>query len=114
MESLLIIIKSGVEAESRVVEGLRLSAAMLGMDQTPKVAFLDDGVKCLRPGMLTDRKSRDYLQAVADLGDIYVLSKSLKMRGMRVDDVDPSLKALSLNLDALAEIMAECRSVVTF
>lgn len=110
----MIIIRSGPEAESGVVEGLRLSAAMVGMDRLPVIVFLDDGVECLRPGAFNDSAIRDFFQAVVDLAGIYVLSESLELRGLQEDELKLGLRAMPVDLDGLAEMVAECRSVATF
>lgn len=114
MENLMIVIKSGPEDGSGVVEGLRLSAAMVGMDRLPVVVFLDKGVECLRPGAFTDPNNWDVLQAVSDLTGIHVLSESLELHGLHVDELEQSLSLAPVDLDGLVEMMAECRLVATF
>ena len=114
MIDLMIVIRSGPEEKYGVVEGLRLSAAMLGMDWPPLMVFLDAGIECLRPQAITDPDTLDYLRASADLGEIRVLSESLKERGIRAEDLDPSFAAAHIDIEGLAGIMAECGSVVAF
>ena len=114
VENLMIIIKSGPEAESRVVEGLRLSAAMVGMDKLPVIVFLDEGVECLRPGSFSNPSILDFLQAVADLADVYVLSKSLEQRRLDTDELKPDLQATPVSLDGLVEMMVASCCVATF
>jgi sulfur relay (sulfurtransferase) DsrF/TusC family protein len=110
----MIMIRSGPREKYGVVEGLRLSAAMLGMDRPPLIVFLDAGVECLRPQAIADPDTLDYLLASADLGEIRVLSESLEERGMREEDIDPSFKTTPMDIDCLARLMAECGSVVAF
>jgi len=114
LTELMIVIRSGPWEEYGVVEGLRLSAAMLGMDRPPLMVFLDAGVECLRPRAIADPDTLDYLRASADLGEIRVLSESLEERGMREEDIDPSFKTTPVDIDCLAWLIAECRSVVAF
>jgi sulfur relay (sulfurtransferase) DsrF/TusC family protein len=114
LNELMIVIRSGPWEEYGVVEGLRLSATMLGMDRPPLMVFLDAGVECLRPQAITDPDSLDYLRASADLGEIRVLSESLEERGIRAEELDSSFAATPLNIEGLAGLMAECGSVVAF
>ena len=114
MNELMIVIRSGPLEKYGVVEGLRLSAAMLGMDRPPLIMFLDAGVECLRPRAITDPDTLDYLRASADLGEIRVLSESIEERGIRAEELDSSFTAVPLNIEGLAGLMAECGSVVAF
>ena len=114
MIELMIVIRSGPLEKYGVVEGLRLSAAMLGMDRPPLIVFLDAGVECLRPRAITDPDTLDYLRASADLGEIRVLSESLEERGIRAEDLDTSFAAAPLDIEGLAGIIAECGSVAAF
>jgi sulfur relay (sulfurtransferase) DsrF/TusC family protein len=114
LNELMIVIRSGPLEKYGIVEGLRLSAAMLGMDRPPLIMFLDAGVECLRPRAITDPDTLDYLQASADLGEIRVLSMSLEERGMREEDIDPSFKNTPVDVEGLARLMAEFGSVVAF
>lgn len=112
MIELMIVIKSGPLEKYGVVEGLRLSAAMLGMDRPPLMVFLDAGVQCLRPLAIADPEILDYLRASSDLGEIRVLSESLEERGMLDEDVDSSFKTTPVDVEGLIRLMSECRSVV--
>jgi sulfur relay (sulfurtransferase) DsrF/TusC family protein len=111
---MMVIIRSGPEDVWRVADGLRLCAAMLGMDRTPRIVHLNEGVKCLLPGALQDPTIRDYLRTSADLAGIHVLVESLKENGMRIEDLDPVLSVTTIDIRGLAEMMAECGSTVTF
>ena len=112
MESVMLIVKSGPGEGSRVKEGLRLSAAMLGMDRPPVLVFIDKGVECLRPGAFSDRVMWDYLKASADLAGVYVLSESLRERGLDVGDLDSRLEATPVGMLRLAEMAADSDVVV--
>ncbi len=114
MIELMIVIKSGPREKDRVVEGLRLSAAMLGMDRPPRMVFLEAGVECLRHRAITDPETLDYLRASADLGEIGFLLESLEERGIRMEELDTSFAATPLNIEGLVLIMTDCRSVVAF
>ena len=112
MAKLMIIIRSKPTDSFRVVEALRLSAAMLGMDQPPSIVFLDRGIECLREGAFDDPVIHDYLRAAADLAGIHVLSESLEEHGILYEELDPSLGAAPLDLEGLAGMMSEHDSVV--
>jgi len=114
MERVMIIVKSGPGDGARVEEGLRLSAAMLGMDYPQVLVFVDDGIECLRPGAFRDPVTGDYMKAAADLAGVHVLSESLRERGLRVDDLDPGLEAKPVDLARLAEMTAECDVTAAF
>jgi sulfur relay (sulfurtransferase) DsrF/TusC family protein len=113
MAELMIIMKSGPR-EARAWEGLRLSAAMLGMDEPPAMVFLDDGVECLLRGSFDDPINPEYLKAAADLAGVHALSESLRERGIPTEGLDPDLGVGLLDMDGLAEMTREYRSVVAF
>ena len=114
MGRVMLIIKTGPEDGAKVEEGLRLSAAMLGMDYLPVLVFVDDGVGCLRPGAFNDSSLWDYLKAAADLAGVHVLSESLEVRGLGVDNLEPSLGATPVDLVRLAEMTAESYVIAAF
>ena len=107
-------IKTGPEDSSRVEEGLRLSAAMLGYDQLPKIVFIDDGVECLRKGVFKDPTLVDYLEASSDLAGIYVQSDPMKVNNIRPEDLHERIEMESIDLDDLAKMMIECMVVATY
>lgn len=113
MAELMIIVKSGPR-EARAGEGLRLSAAMLGMDEPPAMVFLDDGVECLLSGAFDDPVPLEYLRVAADLAGVHALSESLGELGVTPQELDPALKVELLDMDGLAEMTKEYRSVVAF
>jgi len=113
MAELMIIMKSG-PLEARAEEGLRLSAAMLGMDEPPAMVFLDDGVDCLLSGAFEDPVTLEYLRVAADLAGVHALSESLGERGITPEDLDPALGVELLDIEGLAEMTREYRSVVAF
>jgi len=110
---MMIAVKSGPGAVSRIGGALRLAAAMLGMDYPPVLVFLDEGVNCLRPGAL-DLGLWDYLKASADLADVHVLSESLEERGLGIDDLDSRLGVTPIDMDGLAEMTGEVEVAVAF
>jgi sulfur relay (sulfurtransferase) DsrF/TusC family protein len=95
------------EDSHRVEEGLRLVAAMLGMDQPTTVVFVDDGMGVLREGALTDPLMRDYLTTVSDLTGLYALEASM-------GEIDLGLDVTSVTADELAGMMRECKAVVAY
>ena len=114
MKDMMVVIKTRPGAGSRVEGGLRLSAAMLGMDHMPVLVFLDEGVECLRPGAFDDARLWDYLKATADLAGVYVLSESLEERGLSIGDLDPRLGLTPVDLGRLAEMVAESDVTLAF
>jgi len=110
----MIIVKSGPEDRAGVEEGLRLSAAMLGMDILPVLVFVDNGIECLRSGAFSDSSMWDYLKVAADLAGVHVLSESMEARRLRVDDLDAKLAATPVDLARLAEMMVECEVAAAF
>ncbi|MBA7465565.1 hypothetical protein GH157_06750 [archaeon] len=104
-----MVIFSRGEDSHRVEEGLRLVAAMLGMDQPTTVVFVDDGRGILREGALTDELMRDYLTTVSDLAGLYALDAS-----MGKSEMDPALDVTPVTADELAGMMVECKAVVAY
>jgi hypothetical protein len=102
-----MVIFSRGEDSHGVEEGLRLVAAMLGMDQPLTVVFVDDGLGVLREGALTDPLMRDYLTTVSDLTGLYALEASM-------GEIDPGLDVTPVTADGLAGMMGECKAVVAY
>ena len=113
-EETLFMFRGSVEPGSRFWEGLRMSAAFVGMDHIPLIVFMDEAVKGLLPGALPKQVLRDYLKTTADLAGIQVLDISLDDLGLRDGDLDPGLGVKVITLDELAEKAAECRVVAIF
>ncbi len=105
----MMVIFSRGEGSHRVEEGLRLVAAMLGMDQPTTVVFVDDGMGILREGALTDELMRDYLTTVSDLTGLYALDASLDE-----SEINPALDVTPVTADELARMMVECKAVVAY
>jgi len=110
----MIVIRNGPRRAFSVIEGLRLAAAMLGMDSPLLIVFLDEGVQCLRKGIFEDPVMNGYLQASSDLAEITALSDSLEEHGLGGDELNPGLEVKPIGLDELTEMMAGCRSVAAF
>jgi len=109
----MIIIKSGPRDGPKAGEGLRLSAAMVGMDRIPVLVFVDDGVECLLPDVF-DEVGRDYLRTAADLAGIHALSESLVGHGLRIADLWPGLIVKPIDLSELAEMVEGSDVVAAF
>ncbi len=110
----MLIMRKRLFPGSRVEEGLRLSAAMLGMDACPYLVFLDNGVEVLLPDALYKNSLRDYLRVMSDLAEVYVLKESLDERGLRVDDLDREIEVTPIDMGELAEMTKRCSVVTTF
>ncbi len=113
-EETTFIFRSKVEPGSRFWEGLRLSAAFVGMDHIPLIVFLDDAVPGLVHEALPLRQMWDYLKTTSDLAGIHVLDSDMEERGMRLEDLDPNLNITMMTLDELAERVADNKVVAIF
>ncbi len=113
-EETTFIFRSKIEPGSRFWEGLRLSAAFVGMDHIPLIVFLDDAVPGLVHEALPLRQMWDYLKTTSDLAGIHVLDSDMEERGMRLEDLDPNLNITMLTLDELAERIADNKVVAIF
>jgi sulfur relay (sulfurtransferase) DsrF/TusC family protein len=98
----------------RVEEGLRLSAAMLGMDYFPKVVFLDNGVEILLPDALYKNNLKDYLRVMSEMVGIYVLEESLCERELNVDDLEQEIDVTIVNTNELGELAKRCTVITSF
>lgn len=114
MGNTMLIIRKRLIPGARVEEGLRISAAMLGMDHPPVVVFLDNGIEVLFPDALYKNSLKDYLKVMSDLVGVYVLKESLKERGLTVDDLEPYVNATSISVDELADMAKECSLITSF
>jgi len=81
MGDAMLIMRKRLIPGARVEEGLRLSAAMLGMDYPPLLVFADNGVEILMPEALYKNSLRDYLEVMSQMAGLYVLEESLTERG---------------------------------
>jgi len=108
----MIIIKSGPEEGLKAGEGLRLVAAMLGMDHIPIIVFMKEGVRCLLRGAYGETGG-EYLKTAADLAGINVLSDSLEDLG-GIEAIEPELGAKLIDIGQLASMMVECNVIATF
>ena len=110
----MVVIREGPRKIFRVMEALRLSVAMLGMDEEPYVIFVDDGVQCLRRGVFDGPRISEFLQAFSDLAGLRALSDSLEAFGMGANDLNPDLDIKLLNLEELTDLVYKCKAVTTF
>jgi len=112
MGDAMLIMRKRLIPGARVEEGLRLSAAMLGMDYPPVLVFVDNGVEILMPEALYKNSLRDYLDVMSQLAGIYVLEESLVERGYTLEDLEPTLDVTGIGFDELAAMAKRC-SVIT-
>jgi sulfur relay (sulfurtransferase) DsrF/TusC family protein len=110
----MLVMRKQLIPGSRVEEGLRLSAAMLGMDHAPYLVFLDNGIEILLPDALYKNSLKDYLRAVSDLFGVYVLRESLDERGLSEDDIEPFIQANFIDFNELVEIAKKCSIITSF
>jgi len=111
--STVFIIKSSPTKGLRAYEGLRLIAAMLGMGNIPFIVFVEEGVRCLLRGAFK-QTGREYLKTASDLAGISVLSESFEDIGIKIDDIDPELKAKIIGIDRLTSMVIESKATIAF
>ena len=114
MHVTMLIMRKRLIPGGRVEEGLRLSAAMLGMDYFPIVVFVDNGVEILLPDALYKNSLKDYLMVMSDLAGVYVLEESLYERELTLDNLEPSIEATVISSDELAEMAKKCNVITSF
>jgi sulfur relay (sulfurtransferase) DsrF/TusC family protein len=114
MGEAMLIMRKRLIPGSRVEEGLRLSAAMLGMDFMPTVVFVDDGVEILLPDALYKNNLKDYLVVLSDMVGVYILEKSLIERELTLESLEPGIDATVIDSEELAEMAKKCTIVTSF
>ena len=114
MGETMLIMRKRLIPGSRVEEGLRLSAAMLGMDHMPNMVFVDDGVEILLPDALYKNNLKDYLMVMSDMAGVYVLEESLLERELTLDDLEQGIDATVINSEELAEMAKKCTIITSF
>lgn len=114
MGETMLIMRKRLIPGSRVEEGLRLSAAMLGMDYMPNVVFVDDGVEILLPDALYKNNLKDYLVVMSDMAGVYVLEESLIERQLSLNDLEPAIDVTLIDSDELADMVIKCSVITSF
>ena len=114
MGEAMLIMRKRLIPGSRAEEGLRLSAAMLGMDYMPNMVFVDDGVDILLPDALYKNNLKDYLTVMSDMAGVYVLKESLKWKELKPEDLDADIDITFIDFDELAEMTKRCSIVTSF
>jgi sulfur relay (sulfurtransferase) DsrF/TusC family protein len=114
MGDTMLIMRKRLIPGARVEEGLRLSAAMLGMDYAPYLVFLDNGVEILLREALYKNSLKDYLRVMSDLFGIYVLKESLEERELTEEDLEQFIQATLIDFDELVEMTKECSIITSF
>jgi sulfur relay (sulfurtransferase) DsrF/TusC family protein len=114
MGETMLIMRKRLIPGGRIEEGLRLSAAMLGMDYLPNLVFLDNGVDILIPNSLYKNNLKDYLTVMSDLTGVYVLKESLEDRSLTTNDLEQSISATVIDLNELVEMTKKCTIITSF
>ena len=114
MGDTMLIMRKRLIPGSRVEEGLRLSAAMMGMDYMPIMVFVDNGVEILLPDSLYKNNLKDYLMVVSDMAGVYVLEESLFERELTLGDLEPGIDITVIDVDELAEMAKKCTIITSF
>lgn len=110
----MLIMRKRLIPGSRVEEGLRLSAAMMGMDYMPVMVFVDNGVEILLPDSLYKNNLKDYLMVVSDMAGVYALEESLIAHELTLEDLEPSIDVTVIDVDELAEMAKQCTIITSF
>jgi len=108
------IFRSKIEPGSKFWEGLRISAAFVGMDHIPLIVFQDEAVLGLLPNALPVKQLWEYLKTTSDLAGIHVLDVDMAHLGLCITNLDPELKVQMITLDNLAEKVADNKVVAIF
>lgn len=114
MDETMLIMRKRLIPGSRIEEGLRLSAAMLGMDYPPNLVFLDNGVEVLLPESLYKNSLKDYLSVMSDLAGVYVLRESLEERNLTETDLESGIEYTVIDFDEVAEMAKRCKVLTSF
>jgi sulfur relay (sulfurtransferase) DsrF/TusC family protein len=114
MGDTMLIMRKRLIPGARVEEGLRFSAAMLGMDYPPYLVFVDNGVLILLPEALYKNSLKDYLKVMLDLAGVYVLKESLRERGLTQKDLEPSIDVTVIDFEELAEMAKKCSIITSY
>ena len=114
MGETMIIMRKRLIPGTRAEEGLRLSAAMLGMDYMPNMVFVDDGVDILLPDALYKNNLKDYLTVMSDMAGVYVLKESLELKELKSEDLDTDIDITFIDFEGLAEMSKRCSIVTSF
>ena len=114
MGETMLILRKRLIPGGRVEEGLRLSAAMIGMDYLPKVVFVDNGIEILLPDALYKNNLKDYLMVMSDLVGVYALEESLFNRDLTLDDLEPNINVTVIDLDDLTQMAKRCAIITSF
>lgn len=114
MGETMLIMRKRLIPGSRTEEGLRLSAAMLGMDYMPNMVFVDDGVEILLPDALYKNNLKDYLKVVSDMAGVFVLKKSLERKELKRGDLEEDIDITLIDFNELAEMTKRCSIVTSF
>jgi sulfur relay (sulfurtransferase) DsrF/TusC family protein len=100
--------------KARIHEGLRFAAALLGMDHSPFLVFLDNGVNLLLAKNFDKGVLTDYIRSISDLLGVYVLKESLVERGLYKSDLEPSIQVTVIEFDKLVEMIKHCSIITSF
>lgn len=105
-KEVMIIVKTA--KTPKAFETIRITMAMIGMDMLPTLLFCCEGVYCLTRGENTrEEEYEDYLEAVAELAGIHVLSRSLEERGLKPSDLRDSLSLRIISQEEAMRLISE-------
>ena len=114
MGEAMLIMRKRLIPGGRVEEGLRLSAAMLGMDYMPNVIFVDNGVEILLPDALYKNNLKDYLMVMSEMVGVYALEESLFERELTLDDLEQGINVTVIDAEELAEMAKKCTIITSY
>jgi sulfur relay (sulfurtransferase) DsrF/TusC family protein len=114
MSETMLIMRKRLIPGGRVEEGLRLSAAMLGMDYMPNVVFVDNGVEILLPDALYKNNLKDYLMVMSEMAGVYAIEDSLYERELTLDDLEQGIDVTVIDVKEMAEMAKRCTIITSF
>ncbi|MBN1682271.1 hypothetical protein JW865_01810 [Candidatus Bathyarchaeota archaeon] len=110
----IFIFKSSIYPNSRFFEGLRITAAFVGMDHLPLILFIDDALEVIIKGRWGSDTFWDYLKTSSDLAGFFVIDSNLKKFNIQLTDLDPSLNIQLITINEFIKSILEAKVVTTF
>lgn len=114
MTETIFIFRSSIKPESRFWEGVRMSAAFVGMDHVPLLIFMDDSVLALKKDVIKSETYWEYLKTSADLAGLYVFEESLSQFKISLNELDPDFNVQLLTLDKITKEISKAKVITTF
>lgn len=114
MADTIFIFRSPIKPGSRFWEGLRMSAAFVGMDHIPLLIFMDESVLGLKKDVIESETFWEYLKTSADLAGLFVFDESLNQFKILLNELDPDFNVQLLTFDEIVEKISRAKVITTF